>query len=120
MVTVLVTDPTSAAGPSPRTGTETKSGPCFLQMTLKTNYVSNSGAPKNIDTLMMQQILSPPQWSIPNGRFQFRNDLAHDLERTHGIGKYVNFYNSDRPHSTLDGSTPDQVYFNSPRAQIAA
>ena len=37
-----------------------------------------------------------------------------------GIGKYVNFYNSDRPHSTLDGSTPDEVYFNSPRAQIAA
>ena len=63
MVTVLVTDPTSAAGPSPRTGTETKSGPCFLQMTLKTNYVSNSGAPKNIDTLMMQQILGRPQWS---------------------------------------------------------
>ena len=37
-----------------------------------------------------------------------------------GIGKYVNFYNSERPHSTLDGSTLDEVYFNSPRAQIAA
>ena len=29
-----------------------------------------------------------------------------------GLSKYFNFYNSRRPHSSLDGQTPDQVYYN--------
>jgi putative transposase len=29
-----------------------------------------------------------------------------------GLNRYFNFYNSRRPHSSLDGKTPDQVYFN--------
>jgi putative transposase len=28
------------------------------------------------------------------------------------IGKYLEFYNSIRPHSSLKALTPDQVYFN--------
>ena len=28
------------------------------------------------------------------------------------IGRYLTFYNTKRPHSSLDGQTPDQVYFN--------
>jgi putative transposase len=27
------------------------------------------------------------------------------------IGRYLGFYNSRRPHSSLDRQTPDQVYF---------
>jgi putative transposase len=30
------------------------------------------------------------------------------------IAKYLTFYNTKRPHSLLDGQTPDQVYFNPP------
>ena len=29
-----------------------------------------------------------------------------------GIGRYLTFYNSRRPHSSLDRKTPDQAYFN--------
>jgi transposase InsO family protein len=27
------------------------------------------------------------------------------------IGRYLNFYNGRRPHSSLDDKTPDQAYF---------
>lgn len=30
-----------------------------------------------------------------------------------GIARYVSFYNARRPHSSLDGRTPDHVYFTS-------
>ncbi len=36
------------------------------------------------------------------------------------IGKYINFYNSERPHSALDGQTPDAVYFSSRAVPEAA
>ena len=35
------------------------------------------------------------------------------------IGRYLTFYNGQRPHSSLDRRTPDQAYFN-PLPQLAA
>src|SRR3984893_14440443 len=32
-------------------------------------------------------------------------------EARSSIGRYLDFYNGRRPHSSLDGSTPDQAYF---------
>ena len=37
-----------------------------------------------------------------------------------GIGRYLNFYNNRRPHSSLDGKTPDQAYFNPPIPEAVA
>jgi putative transposase len=36
------------------------------------------------------------------------------------IGKYLEFYNQGRPHSSLDRQTPDQVYFNKLQNAVAA
>ncbi len=37
-----------------------------------------------------------------------------------GIGRYLGFYNSRRPHSSLYGKTPDQAYFNQPMPEAVA
>jgi putative transposase len=36
------------------------------------------------------------------------------------IGRYLEFYNRRRPHSSLDDSTPDQAYFTSLPLRTAA
>jgi putative transposase len=36
------------------------------------------------------------------------------------IGRYLDFYNGRRPHSSLDGMTPDQAYFTSLPLRLAA
>ena len=37
---------------------------------------------------------------------------ANVPEARASIGRYLSFYNTRRPHSALDGKTPDQAYFN--------
>jgi putative transposase len=36
------------------------------------------------------------------------------------LGRYLDFYNTRRPHSRLDRRTPDSVYFNKPPLLLAA
>jgi putative transposase len=36
------------------------------------------------------------------------------------IGRYLHFYNGRRPHSSLDGTTPDQAYFTPLPLRMAA
>lgn len=40
-------------------------------------------------------------------------------EAKHFIGRYISFYNEQRPHSSLDGRTPSEVYFNKPLQKAA-
>ena len=41
-------------------------------------------------------------------------------EARDSIGRYLIFYNRRRPHSSLDGATPDQAYFNPLPIRLAA
>jgi putative transposase len=41
-------------------------------------------------------------------------------EASASIGRYLDFYNGRRPHSSLDGMTPDQAYFNALPIRMAA
>jgi putative transposase len=41
-------------------------------------------------------------------------------EARNSIGRYLDFYNRRRPHSSLDGSTPDQAYSTPLPIRLAA
>ncbi|MFK4535115.1 transposase InsO family protein [Bradyrhizobium ottawaense] len=41
-------------------------------------------------------------------------------EARNSIGRYLDFSNRHRPHSSLDGGTPDQAYFTSLPIRMAA
>ena len=45
---------------------------------------------------------------------------ASVAEARAGIGKYLTFYNTKRPHQALDGNTPDAAYFNQLQLPAAA
>ena len=36
------------------------------------------------------------------------------------IGRYFDFFNTKRPHQSLDGATPDQIYFTKLPIRVAA
>ena len=36
-----------------------------------------------------------------------------------GLQRWINLYNAYRPHSSLDGKTPDEVYWQKPRPGYA-
>ena len=45
---------------------------------------------------------------------------ARVSEARGGTGRYLSLYNTRRPHSSLDGKTPDQAWFNQPIPAAAA
>jgi transposase InsO family protein len=63
-------------------------------------------------------------WSLVRSRWNMDDVRLHDLRRTcasylaiqgenmQGLDRYLTFYNQTRPHRTLDGHTPEGVYFD--------
>jgi transposase InsO family protein len=67
-------------------------------------------------------VLEPPLSTICEVKYEEVYLRAYDTvsEARTSIGTYLGFYNSGRPHSSLDRRTPDQAYFNRPPHAAAA
>ena len=69
-------------------------------------------------SLALALLESPRRKSTSVGRYLRGYDSVS--EACASIGQYLTFYNDRRPHSSLDGKTPDQAYFTPLPLRLAA
>ena len=89
--------------------------------TIRTARARTSGENLFVVLLVMaplSQELEPP--AIP-GRFKvYLHAYTNVPEARAGISRYIQFFNAGRPHSSLDGRTPDEAYFNQLPSMVMA
>jgi hypothetical protein len=63
---------------------------------------------------------SPHSWARTHRTEVYLRGYDSVSEARASIGQYLTFYNGRRPHSSLDGKTPDQAYFTPLPLRLAA
>ncbi|MBA7640672.1 hypothetical protein ES703_48343 [subsurface metagenome] len=59
----------------------------------------------------MDNVFSERLWRSVKYEEVYLNDYATVSEARQGIGNYIDFYNQERPHQSLNYRTPAEVYF---------
>lgn len=50
-------------------------------------------------------------WRTLKYEHVYLNPARSGTELKEGLARYIEFYNTDRPHDGLGGNTPDEIYF---------
>ena len=86
-------------------------------------YQRTTNRSRDLGSRIADEPLSPSR----NGFIAYLNSLhnltagcANALAESQALSQYFDFYNRRRPHSTLDGNTPDTAYFNLSKPPLAA
>jgi putative transposase len=77
--------------------------------------ISMDGKGRWIDNVFVERL-----WRSVKYEDVYLNAYATILEVKEGLTKYFSFYNQTRPHRSLDGKTPDEVYFGHQPLPLAA
>ena len=67
--------------------------------------ISMDGKGRCIDNVFIERL-----WRSLKYECVFLNAFENGSETRAGIGRWIAYYNTDRPHSTFNGRTPDEVY----------
>jgi putative transposase len=67
--------------------------------------ISMDGRGRWMDNVFIERL-----WRSLKYECVFLNAFETGSEARAGIGRWIGYYNADRPHSALDGSTPDEAY----------
>jgi putative transposase len=77
--------------------------------------ISMDGAGRAIDNVFIERL-----WRTLKYDHIYLNPADNGTTCREGISEYLNYYNQDRPHSSLNDQTPDEVYYRSRSNQRAA
>jgi putative transposase len=77
--------------------------------------ISMDGKGRWIDNVFVERL-----WRSVKYEDVYLNAYGTILEVKEGLTKYFTFYNQTRPHRSLDGRTPDEVYFGNQSLPLAA
>jgi putative transposase len=72
--------------------------------------ISMDGKGRWMDNVMIERL-----WRSLKYECIYLNAFETGSEVRQGIGRWMNRYNSQRPHSSLDDRTPDEAYWQKPR-----
>ena len=77
--------------------------------------ISMDGKGRWMDNIMVERL-----WRTLKYGCVYLNTFETGSEAREGMGAWFKRYNGRRPHSSLDGRTPDEAYFDRPRAGYQA
>jgi len=77
--------------------------------------ISMDGRGRWMDNVFIERL-----WRSLKYECVFLSAFATGSEAQSGIGRWIGYYNTDRPHSTLAGRTPDEVYATQAREEKLA
>ena len=77
--------------------------------------ISMDGAGRAIDNVFIERL-----WRTLKYDHIYLNPADNGTTCREGIGEFLNYYNQERPHSSLNDQTPDEVYYQTRSNQRAA
>ncbi len=94
----------------------------FIKVLKNTDIrISMDGKGRWMDNVMIERLWRSLKYEcVYLNAFETGSEAAKGtcLRATHReVGKWINRYNEERPHSSLDDRTPYEAYYNLPRAR---
>lgn len=77
--------------------------------------ISMDGKGRWMDNVFIERL-----WRSLKYECVYLQAFENGAESRAAIGEWISYYNSQRPHSSLDGKTPDEVYYGLKTKELAA